>query len=207
MTGRTPDAATDAGLSGLLADIERLAGGGGHVTLDALLATIGPRGFGPVIVTMALILILPLGMIPGMPGFVAIVLAAIGVELALGRHALKPPRRLRDLRVPAALLAGIARRLRPLARWSGRVLRPRLPFLAAARPGGLLIAAVLILSSGVIFVLGFIPGLPFALAWPLLLIGLGLTVRDGAAVVAGLALYLPVGLLIVRIFLWSGSTG
>jgi len=184
-------------LAGLLADLASLAKDRERLTLDEMLTTIGPRGFGPVIVVMALILILPVGMIPGMPGFVAVVLAAIGVELGLGHRALRPPRRLRRVTVPAGLVRRIARRLAPLARWSARAMRPRLLVLATARLGTLILSVTLLLSALIIFFAGFLPGLPFALAWPLLLIGLGLTARDGLAVAAGLSLYLPAGLTIL----------
>ncbi|MCR9148952.1 MAG: exopolysaccharide biosynthesis protein [Rhodobacteraceae bacterium] len=196
---RPEDATGDSGLSGLLADLAALAEGRERVSLDALLATIGTRGFGPPIVVLALLLILPVGMVPGMPGAVALTLAAIAVQLGLGRRCLRPPRRLREARIAARHLRAVIGRLRPLARRSERVLRPRLPRLTASRLAALTLAAALLATAAVVFVLGFIPGLPFMLAWPLLLIGLGLTARDGLAVAIGLALYLPAGLVLIRV--------
>ncbi len=193
------DGAGDRGLTGLLADLAALAEGRDRVSLDEVLATIGTRGFGPPIVVLALILILPMGMVPGMPGAVALTLAAIAVQLGLGGRRLRPPRRLREARIAARHLRAVVRRLGPLARWSGRVLRPRWRRLAATRLAALLLAVALLATAAVVFVLGFIPGLPFALAWPLLLIGLGLTARDGLAVAIGLALYLPAGLVLIRV--------
>lgn len=193
------DAAEGAELAGLLADLEALAAGRARVTLGETLAAIGTRGFGPVLVVLALLLILPLGMFSGVPGVVALTLGAVAMELALGNRALRPPRRIRDIALPARQVAGIAARLRPMARVFGRFLRPRAPALAASRGMALLLSAVLAGTAVVVFVLGFIPGLPFALAWPILLLGLGLALRDSLALGLGLALYLPAGFAIWRL--------
>lgn len=193
MTDPTAPRGTDPEIAGLLADLEALAGSRERVTLGEVLAAIGTRGFGPLLVVLALFLILPVGMIPGVPGVVALTLGAVAAELALGNRALRPPRRVRDIGLPARHVAGIAARLRPMARAFGRLLRPRAPALAGSRAMALCLAAVLALTAVLVFVLGFVPGLPFALAWPVLLLGLGLTVRDSAALGLGLALYLPAG--------------
>lgn len=195
-----------AEFTGLLADLEALAEGRARVSLGELLATIGTRGFGPVLVVLALLLILPVGMIPGVPGVVALTLGAVAVELALGNRALRPPRRVRDIDLPARHVAAVAARLRPIARVFGRILRPRAPALAAARGVEILLAAVLGGSALLVFVLGFIPGLPFALAWPILLIGLGLMLRDAAALGLGLGLYLPAALALWHL-LGTGGDG
>ena len=47
---------------------------------------------------------------------------------------------------------------------------------------------------------GFIPGLPFALSWHLLVFGLGLTLRDGVLVAIGWAIVVPEIALIL--WLW-----
>ena len=54
---RPQDAAEGAEIAGLLADLEALAAGRESVPLGEVLAAIGTRGFGPVLVVLALLLI------------------------------------------------------------------------------------------------------------------------------------------------------
>jgi len=178
---RPQDAAEGAEIAGLLADLEALAAGRESVPLGEVLAAIGTRGFGPVLVVLALLLILPVGMIPGMPDIVALATLAVAAAL-LRRRRLRLPRWLRSREIGTELLSGGITRLRPLARKIGQIVRPRLAFLIEGRLAELMIALVLVAIAVVILAIGLIPGLPFAFAIPLALIGIGLVARDGLAV-------------------------
>jgi hypothetical protein len=139
------------------------------------------RGFGPVLVVLALLLILPVGMIPGMPDVVALATLAVAVAL-MRRRRVRLPRWLRAREIGTELLSGGNTRLRPLARRIGQIVRPRLAFMIEGRLAELMIALVLAGIAVVILAIGLIPGLPFAFAIPLALIGIGLVARDGLAV-------------------------
>lgn len=184
-------------LHGLLDDLEAAADGRERIPLGALLGAIGPRGFGPILVLLSLAIILPTGMIPLLPHVVAVVLGFVAVELALGSRALRLPRRLREVGVPARHVRAFAARARPLAARIGRVLRPRNEIFAATRTAHLALAGILFLAALLLFAVGLIPGLPFLLCVPVLLIGLGLTARDGNFAAAGALLFLmPMGAIL-----------
>lgn len=186
-----------AELHGLLDDLDAAAADGGRLTLGAVLSAIGPRGFGPVLVALSAAIILPTGMIPLVPHIVAVLIGFVALELALGSRALRLPARLRAVTLPARAVTGFVARARPLAARAGRVLRPRHAALVATRGGHLSIAGVLFTVALLLFAVGLIPGLPFLLCVPVLLIGLGLTARDGAVAAAGMMLVLmPMGAIL-----------
>ncbi len=187
--------------TGLLDDLAAAVGGAEHIRFGDILATIGARGFGPLLCLFSTALILPSGMIPGLPGIVAVLYAMIGIEIALGNRALRLPRRVRDWQVPATHVRAFIERAVPLAKRARRVLKPRYADAVTARPTLLLVAATLLATAVVLFVMGFIPGLPFLIAVPVLLVGLGLTAEDGLVLGAGLILLLmPLGAVISWIF-------
>jgi len=181
----------DDQLSGLLDDLEALLDDRERVSLGEIIDTLGARGFGPLLVTLSAFLILPVGMIPGMPGLVAIVLALIGLQMLIGQKRLWAPVGVRNRTVSADLLRISISRARPIARRLRPVLMPRYYGLV---DNGLILtsaAAIFIGTGVVIFLIGFIPGLPFVLSIHVLLIGLGMTARDGIVTALGFAAIAP----------------
>jgi hypothetical protein len=160
--------------------------GDAQISLGEILRRIGLRGFGPILVIVSGLLLLPIGMIPGVPGAVAIVMGLVAVELVSGGKAIRLPGRIARLSLRASLVSGSVARARPVTRVIGRLLRPRAVALATARPVEILLGLVLGTIAVVMFVVGFVPGLPFLLAIPVLLIGLGLTARDSLVLFLGL---------------------
>jgi len=186
---------------GLLDKLDHASANTATVSFGEVLEIIGAQGFGPLLAVLAAFLILPSGMIPGMPAVIAVVLAFIAFEIVLGNHRLRLPIWVKARPVPARTVAAFVRGLRPLARRAGRVLRPRLTIFATGRTALLLVAAVLSVTALMLFFLGFLPGMPLLLAIPVLLMGLGLSTRDGAVLLAGLILFLlPAGAIIARLF-------
>lgn len=157
-----------------------------HITLGEILRRIGLRGFGPILVIVSGFLLLPIGMIPGVPGAVAIVLGLVAVELVSGGKAIRLPDRVARLSLRASRVSGAVTRSRPVTRAIGRLLRPRAVALVTARAAQVVTGLVLGTIAVVMFVVGFVPGLPFLLALPVFLIGLGLTARDGLVLALGL---------------------
>ncbi|MGC9368939.1 MAG: exopolysaccharide biosynthesis protein [Paracoccaceae bacterium] len=186
----TPDDDDDQ-ISGLLDDLEALLDEEEEVSLGEIIDALGARGFGPLLVTLSAFLIMPVGMIPGMPGLVAIVLVRIGLQMLIGQKRLWAPVGLRRRLISADLLRASVKRARPLARRLRPVLMPRYCRLV---DNGLTLttaAAIFIATGAVIFLIGFIPGLPFVLSIHVLLIGLGMSARDGIVTLLGFAAIAP----------------
>ena len=170
-----------------------------RVLLGELTDSLGPRGFGPIILLAAAMMMLPTGIIPGVPAFMGVLLLLAGGQMLSGKRELWLPPRIYGITLPGpALLRGLVR-AKPVAIKLERWVKARWLFLVEWRASLWFIAVILILSSGVIIVIGAIPGLPFLLALHVLAIGIGLTAGDGRFVAAGFALFLPSAFLAGRL--------
>jgi hypothetical protein len=185
-------------LDGILGELEAAAESGEALTAAEMLSVIGARGFGPVLVVLSVFLILPVGMTPGLPAVVAVILALIGLMMLIGRKRLHLPERIGRLSLASRRIVAVTRRVRPYTARLHGVLRPRLEVLANSRPAFLAIGLILIGTALVLFFIGFIPFLPFVLALHVLLLGLGLSARDGLAVLAALVLVVPEAMLVLQ---------
>ena len=168
-----------------------------QVSFGEIVDTLGAQGFGPLLLALAALLILPIGMIPGVGGVVGLATAAIGVQILRGRSGLWLPGPLRRRTLPSAHLKRACQVLRPRMLWLRQRLRPRVTVLAEGPISLRVIAVFLILAGFVMAALGAIPILPPLLGLPVLCFALGLTARDGAAVAAGYALLLPPFLVVL----------
>ncbi len=180
----------------ILRDLTRTIGTRQKVLLGELVEALVEHGYGPVILLAAAMMILPIGMIPGVPAFMGIVLLLTGVQMLRGKHSLWLPPRLYGITLPGPLLLRAIRRVLPFTLRIESRLRPRLSFLIDWRLSCWAMALILILTAILLIVIGAVPGLPFLLALHVLTFGLGLTTRDGLFVAAGYAILLPVALVV-----------
>ena len=153
--------------------------------------TIGAQGFGPLLLGLAALLVLPFGMIPGVGGAIGLIMAVIGIQIMRGRRGVWLPGFIRRRRMPARHLRRACSFLRPRMQWLSHRLRPRATPLAEGSVSLRIIALLLILLGLSMTVLGAIPILPPLMGIPVLFFALGLTTRDGAAVALGYLLLLP----------------
>jgi hypothetical protein len=168
-----------------------LADGRDSVAFGDLVETLGARGFGPLLLALAALLVPPVGMIPGVGGAIGLVMVGIGVQILRGGSGPWLPGPIRRRRLPAHRLRGACTALRPGMLWVRRRLRPRLTPLAEGAVSLRLIAVLLICTGLAMAVFGAIPVLPPLLGLPVLFFALGLTTRDGAAVALGYLALLP----------------
>jgi hypothetical protein len=172
-------------------ELQQLAADRPEVEFGEIVDTLGSRGFGPLLLALAAVLLLPIGMIPGVGGAVGLVTVAIGVQLLRGRSGLWLPRAVRRRALPAARLDRATRALRPAMLWLRRRLRPRATALAEGAVSLRVMALALVAAGLLMAVFGAIPVLPPLLGVPVLFFALGLTTRDGAAVGLGYLLLAP----------------
>jgi len=192
-------ARTNDPLTTLVQDLRSLAGQGARVGFGPLVDTLGARGLGPVLMVLAALLMLPTGMIPGMPASVGVIEILLGLLGIVGGR-LKVPGRLARVTLSAHHIAGLADRIAPIARRLARVIRPRFGVLVRGPLALAALGGILIPTGAGLILLGFIPLMPFILSLHVLLIGLGLASRDGLVVLAGYALLMPEAALIA--WLW-----
>jgi hypothetical protein len=174
------------GLTEVLDSIRLLAGRQDMVTVHELREEIGERSFGPFLLVPALIEISPIGGIPGLPTLIAIIISLFCVQILFGRKHLWLPQFVETRRLKADKLKTGMDKLRPVARWTDKLLKPRLKWLT--KPPWLQgIAAVCILLCCTVPPLELIPFASTAPMGAIALFGLSLLSRDGlVATLAGL---------------------
>lgn len=176
-------------VSDILNILRRTADRHDRVTIGDVLDAIGDRTYGPALLIPALIEITPIGGIPGLPTFLALIIAVAAVQLLLDKDHLWLPQFIQQRAVSADKLHKAADKLNPFAvrldRWfHGRLtrfVRQPLPRIAAA-----IVVALCLTVPPLEFV-------PFASTGPMLAIaafGLAMLVRDGLLMIAALAISL-----------------
>lgn len=157
--------------------------------LGTIFDALEERGYGPLIMILSVLVVMPTGMIPGVPAIVGLCLVLIGLQMALGRARPWFPARLEGFELDDAKLSETVEKARPWAKRLSVVLRPRLGALTGGAVSNRLIAAALCAAGVVMVPLGFVPGLPLALGLATLLLGLGMTVRDGLVIFVGYGVF------------------
>ena len=171
-----------------------------EVTLGALNQAMHERGFGPILMLLSAIVMLPTGIIPGVPALVGLVILAFAAQLLVGFDQPWIPNRLRRMSIDGARLRASIHKARPYVEKLSRVVRPRLSFLASGPIALRVMSLALACASAVMIVIGFIPFLPFVLGLVTLCFGIALTVRDGIFALVGYGTFAPALWLILRQF-------
>lgn len=157
--------------------------------LGDILDALEERGYGPLIMVLSTFVVLPTGMIPGVPAMVGLCLILLGVQVFLGKARPWFPARLEAFELSDDRLARTVELARPWAKRLSALLTQRLGPLTGGPVSNRLIALCICLAGGVMVPLGFVPGLPLGLGLATLLLGLGVTVRDGLVVALGYGVF------------------
>ncbi len=146
--------------------------------LITIVEAFGERAFGPILILSGLILLTPLGAIPGVPVALSVIVISFAVQLLLGRDTPWMPKVLARVKMRRKDVIKTKAKTAPaLAKIDG-LLRQR--FIWASKPVFAKLTAVL----SIIFALTLLPlgAVPFAVIIPgfmLCLLGLGTAARDG----------------------------
>ncbi|MTJ05939.1 MAG: exopolysaccharide biosynthesis protein [Sediminimonas qiaohouensis] len=192
--GRSTDGTDN--LERLLDQLEQLGQGRAKtdkVSIADIVAALGPRSFGALLLVPSLAIVSPLSAIPTVPTVLAAMIGLVAAQIILDRPALWMPgvllrRQLANGRLQQGLEA-----LRPLLRRLDPYINERLTFLTD-RPGNL---AALLLCCVIAFfmpMIEFVPFLTSIVATAMALFGLGIFVRDGLLMLAGYGIVLAGGL-------------
>lgn len=162
---------------------------GDTVKLGTMLDDVAERGYGPLVMFLSAFVILPTGMIPGVPAIIGLALLYVAGPMVLGRTSPVFPKRLRSFEVETRKVQKSVEKARPWARRINYVLKPRMTGLTTGRVATRITGLAVVLSGVIMIPLGFIPMLPFILGLTTLVLGLGLTARDGVLILIGYALF------------------
>ena len=160
-------------------------------TLGDIIAAIGTRSLGPMLLVPAVLALSPLGAIPGMPTLLACVILLIAGYWFLSGDSLWLPSFLRDRSISAQTLQKSIDKIKPAAEWTDKSFGNQ--FASLVRP-----ATENAVAVAVGFIAVLMPPLellPLAVAVPagcIMLLALGLTIRNGVLLACGFALTLVV---------------
>ena len=174
-------------VNSILDDLDALAEGEDDVTIDDVVEALGGRGFGPLILLPALLVITPLGGIPGFPTVMAVLILLFAVQVLAGKQRLWVPGFLGKRGVSDDRVRASAKKLRPVGRWLDDHMGQRLDQLVSGPmpkvAAGVIMALCLLVPPSEV--------LPFAAFLPMgaiALLALALTLRDGVVMLLGLIL-------------------
>lgn len=165
-------------LTGVLESVDA-QGDDAHISFGEVVDGLGARGYGPLLIAVCIIELLPTGAIPGVPTLVGLMVILIASQLLLGRRSPWVPEWLRRKNLDRKKFEKGKEKVKPFTEKIDRVIQPRLEGVTGAT-GEKVAAAVCIVLA-----LTFMPLelIPFASSVPssiIVLIGLGLSAKDGA---------------------------
>ncbi len=192
MNPTSPPAGT---LTDLLDQLERECADQARVSFEDVHKALGQRSFGPLLLLAGLAALTPVGLVPGAPTLLAVIVLLIAGQLAFGARAVWMPKLIGRRTIAGERLAKAIRFARRPAAWMDRVARPRLPLFL----GSVGIRAAAVMCIAIAFAIPPLELVPFGVAAPAAAItafGLGLIARDGLLIlIAWTASVVAAGLL------------
>ncbi|WP_265569754.1 exopolysaccharide biosynthesis protein [Sphingomicrobium nitratireducens] len=167
--------------------LEQLAAEQGSVSISDVVDALGTRTYGPMLMVPALMEITPIGAIPGVPTFLAFIIAIVAIQMLVGSHRIWLPSVIEKRSIHSDKLDAASRKLEPLASKLDHWFHGRLRWLTHGFP--VRISALVVI--GLCATVPPLEFLPFASSGPMLAIaafGLALLVRDGALILVAIAI-------------------
>lgn len=180
--------------------------GKGRFAVGDVVEAFGARAFGPFLIVLPLIEMSPVGGIPGVPSFLALMIGLVAVQLALGRRTLWLPGFIEHRSVKAKRVTSGAPKLRKITRWIDRHTGERWHHLTRAAPREAA-AVTIVLLCLTVPPLEFVPFASTAPMAAILAFGVALLAKDGrlmalafalSAVALGVVGYVVFGVLLGR---------
>jgi len=195
---------TDNGLTATLEAIRDETEQGEKISVEELMTALNSRGYGPLLIGPALITVLPTGAIPGVPAISALLIILVSVQILMKHKKPWIPKRFKDASFSRKKFVNGIKKVKPYTKKIDALFYPRLQFLVRheIQP---FIAILCIIMSICIIILGWIPFLAMLPASGILLLGLGLSAKDGLMVSISMAIM--IGSLAALYFMWSNIFG
>lgn len=151
---------------------------GDTVSIENLLDAVGRRAFGPLLLLLGFIAISPLTIVPGTSWLVALVTLLIAGQVLFGRQRPWLPKKALAVSFPRDALVKGADIIAKPARIVDSFLKPRIGLLTDP-PFVQIVSVLAMIAALITFPLGLVPFGPILPGLAIMLIGLGLTARDG----------------------------
>lgn len=172
----------------------------GRLTVNQLLALFGAQALGPVLVLLGLIAVTPpVGAVPGVPTVCGILTFVVSIQFVIGRQRFWVPRVLGERRASADVLMRTEAKIHKGIAAIDALVRARRLSVLTGRRATRATAGVACLLAVVMPPLEIIP---FAVAVPgtaLIMLGLGLSARDGLFIMLGFTFTAAVLMLVAAV--------
>tara|TARA_B100000678_G_scaffold288313_1_gene296533 strand:+ start:11827 stop:12429 length:603 start_codon:yes stop_codon:yes gene_type:complete len=153
---------------------------GKEVSVGDMMELYGTRSFGPIFVILGLLVVVPpIGAIPGLPAVVGLVILLFSVQMLFGKSHIWLPGFIRDLSIDGDKVKKAEDKAEPTLKSIDKLITERLSFLTSGPAE--YVAAVLV--SFMALVLIPLELVPFAVAAPgaaITMVGVALLAKDGA---------------------------
>jgi hypothetical protein len=178
--------AEEQNLSHVIETLEESAEKGPRkITLGKVVHTLKKKGFAALLILPALIAVSPIGATPGVPFVCALLICLVAFQILFGREEIWLPERLKNISFSRTGLKKAVEVAKPYAEKIDGISKSRFSFMHGKMPQRL-VALVCIVLCLPMAIIGFIPFLPASLALPILLLSLGMLVKDGLIILLGL---------------------
>lgn len=195
---------TDNGLTATLEAIRDDTEQGESISVKELMTALNSRGYGPLLIGPALITVLPTGAIPGVPAISALLIIFVSIQILFKKQQPWIPKRFKNTTFSRKKFVSGLEKVKPYTKKVDSFFYPRLQFLVRheIQP---FIALLCIFMSVCIIILGWIPFLAMLPASGILLLGLGLSAKDGLMV--SISMVLMGGSIFALYSMWSNIFG
>ncbi len=177
---------------------------GEDVSIANLLEAVHERGFGLILLILAVPMALPLPVPPGINVMLASPLILLTAQQAIGRHTIWLPRWMLGKTIKRSKMSAIIKALLPWSQRVERFVKPRLEFVTLG------IFSNLIGVFGLIMALAICVPLPLTNTVPSLgiaLMAVGVIMRDGLAVITGAIIGMVWVFALLMIIVFLGTEG
>lgn len=173
-------------LTDIVEELRDLSESREQVTVGDVTDSFGARGFGPLITLPALLGASPLGGIPGVPTFMALIILIFAVQITLGRSSLWLPQIIKTRGVDHSRVTNSADKLEPVAHWIDDHFGNRLTCLTGETPRRVAagVIAVICIAIPPLELLPFAALLPFV---AIACLALAITLHDGVLIMIAAA--------------------
>jgi len=113
----------------ILDRLDELGASRQRLTVDDVQEALGPDAFGPILLTLGILALSPIGDIPGASAVLGVFVFSVGVQMAAGRNKSWLPRILADRSFKGRYLRRSASLFRPVVRFLGMIIWARMTFL------------------------------------------------------------------------------
>ncbi len=148
------------------------------ISIGEVVASFDGRSHGPLLMLPGLFVMMPTGLIPGVPSLMAIFTMIVGIQMMITRKKPWLPKRMRDRSLEREQVVNAVERIRPYAEKAERFIKHRLSW-ASGYVAQYAAAAVCVALAPTMVVFEFLPPGAFVPGTAIFLFGLGMTARDG----------------------------